>query len=72
MPEPHIAILFHHDQMRRGKTVMRVQCVYGPWPSQQEATIWALRNLAPGAQWSVEPVIDPVAAAPETTPTSST
>jgi hypothetical protein len=63
----HVVILFHHDQMRRGKTVMRVHCVYGPWPSLQEATIWALRNLAPDADWAVEQLVDHVAAAPDRT-----
>jgi hypothetical protein len=62
----HVVILFHHDEMRRGKTVMRVHCVYGepPFSSQEEATLWALRNLAPDATWAVEPLVDHVAAAP--------
>jgi hypothetical protein len=45
---------------------MRVHCVYGdpPFNSRQEATVWALQNLAADATWSVEPLIDHVIAAP--------
>lgn len=62
----YVVILYHHDRMRRGRTVMRVHCVYGdpPFNSRQEATVWALQNLAADATWSVEPLIDHVIAAP--------